>query len=767
MKKILTLFCVVVLAAFVGKADEIRMQGVPVHGALAEKVKAMKPAKAPSNAETFTFDDIQIWAGEGDCEAALVLQWNVEGETNALVWGYRWNSGEMKTGIDMIQEIAKTDHRIYYLALEGTQYGTVIGGVGYDVDGSGSPAIVKGDGTEAEADENGKITVSGYDFDGWQAKDDTDYWASGWNSGYWSYCVSEKESFVNLGYSGLGASSRQLLDGSVDAWNFAKNMQISEWLPLAAASAATTTPTLPAAYTDGLFIQNEGWFGHDMGSINWVASDGTVYYNVDSKANGNQVVLGNTSQFGRIYGENYFVTSKQAPRFVVFDATTLERKATFDELVSADGSDADDGRDVIAVDNNKVYVGGYYGIMVYDMAAGEFTKMVDGTLEEQNRTSNVMVRVGKYVFAAKQRLGVLVIDPEKDAVVKTIESSAVTGGLVVSKDGNVWACAGTNLLRIDPVTLEYVEVAAPSTAGDGWTYPAKICASLTENALFYESGTSSWSLNQISKLLIDEEGNVSADPYFAFTMPAASDDSHTQILYSAPGFDPISGNVVVCTTQSGYGTNYTYNWVLYIDSATGEVVKAVQLTNDDGEGYYWFPSLPIFPDNAAPEIKLDDIVIADSAKDFKVVDFVSDADNLAALAVVENAEIGNTGVATVDYDGVKLTVAPVANGSTDLLLSVNSNGKTVEKTVSVTVTGYASVSENILTSVSAIMAGSDLHINGVNEGVATVYNMMGAAVANANLSETAVVDMSGVAAGTYVVSIQAKAGNKSIKIVKF
>ncbi len=764
MKKILTLFCVVMLAAFVGKADEIRMQGVPVHGTLAAKVKAMKPAKAPSNADTFTFDDIQIWAGEGDCEAAFVLQWNVEGETNALVWGYRWNSGEKKTGMDMFAAVAATDTRLYYIA-SATSMGYTLGGIGYDVDGNGSRSIVK-DGTELTAGDNGMISMSGYGYDGWTSTDASDYWGSGWNSGYWSYYVAENKSFSTLDYSNNGISNRPLSDGSVDAWNFAKDQSL-EWLPLSAASAATTTPTLPTAYTDGLFIQNEGWFGHDMGSINWVASDGTVYYNVDSKANGNQVVLGNTSQFGRIYGKNYFVTSKQAPRFVVFDATTLERKATFDELVSADGSDADDGRDVIAIDNNKVYVGGYYGIMVYDVAAGEFTKMVDGTLEEQNRTSNVMVRVGKYVFAAKQRLGVLVIDSEKDAVVKTIESSAVTGGLVVSKDGNVWACAGTNLLRINPVTLEYVEVAAPSTVGDGWAYPAKICASLTENALFYESGTSSWSLNQISKLLIDEEGNVSADPNFVFTMPAGDDASQTQMLYSAPGFDPISGNVVVCTTQSGYGTNYTHNWLHFIDPATGEIVKTIALKNDDGEGYYWYPSLPIFPDNAAPEIKLDDIVLADSAKDFKVVDFVSDADNLAALAVVESAEIDNTSVATVDYDGVKLTVAPVANGSTDLLLSVNSNGKTVEKTVSVTVTGLASVSENVLMGVSAVMIGTDLHINGANEGIATVYNMMGAAVANVNLSESTVIDMSGVAAGTYVVSIQSKAGNKSIKIVKF
>ncbi len=765
MKKILTLFCVVMLAAFVGKADEIRMQGVPVHGTLEAKVKAMKPAKAPSNADTFTFDDIQIWAGEGDCEAALVLQWNVEGETNALVWGYRWNSGEKKTGMEMFAAVAATDTRLYYIA-SATSMGYTLGGIGYDVDGNGSRSIVK-DGTELTAGENGMINMSGYGYEGWTSTDASDYWGAGWMNSYWSYYVAENKSFSTLGYSGYGISNRTLSDGSVDAWNFAKDMDSSEWLPLAAASAATTTPTLPTAYTDGLFIQNEGWFGHDMGSINWVASDGTVYYNVNSKANGNQVVLGNTSQFGRIYGENYFVTSKQAPRFVVFDATTLECKATFDELVSADGSDAGDGRDVIAIDNNKAYVGGYYGIMVYDVAAGEFSKMVDGTLEEQNRTSNVMVRVGKYVFAAKQRLGVLVIDPEKDAVVKTIESSAVTGGLVVSKDGNLWACAGTNILRINPVTLEYVEVAAPSTVGDGWAYPAKICASLTENALFYESGTSSWSLNQISKLLIDEEGNVSEDANFKFTMPAADDASQTQVLYSAPGFDPISGNVVVCTTQSGYGTNYSHNWLHFIDPATGAIVKTITLKDDDGKDSYWFPSLPIFPDNAAPEINLDDIVLADSAKDFNVVDFVSDADNLAALAVVESAEIDNTSVATVDYDGIKLSVVPVANGSTDLLLSVNSNGKTVEKTVSVTVTGLASVSENALMGVSAVMIGTDLHINGANEGVATVYNMMGAAVTNVNLSESTVIDMSVVAAGTYVVSIQSKSVNKIIKIVKF
>ena len=56
-----------------------------------------------------------------------------------------------------------------------------------------------------------------------------------------------------------------------------------------------------ANYQDGFFIQNEGRFGHDNGSINWFGNDGSAVYTVEQKENaGDKDLLGATSQFGTI-----------------------------------------------------------------------------------------------------------------------------------------------------------------------------------------------------------------------------------------------------------------------------------------------------------------------------------------------------------------------------------------------------------------------------------------------------------------------------------
>ena len=61
----------------------------------------------------FTFDMITNWTGEGENEAALVIQWNDDREKNALVFGYRWDG--MATGADMIRAVVANNPRLYGL----------------------------------------------------------------------------------------------------------------------------------------------------------------------------------------------------------------------------------------------------------------------------------------------------------------------------------------------------------------------------------------------------------------------------------------------------------------------------------------------------------------------------------------------------------------------------------------------------------------------------------------------------------------------------
>ena len=52
------------------------------------------------------FSKIKHWSGEGDREAALVVQFLDDYEKKAYVWGFRWQEGEEPTGEEMIRKIA-------------------------------------------------------------------------------------------------------------------------------------------------------------------------------------------------------------------------------------------------------------------------------------------------------------------------------------------------------------------------------------------------------------------------------------------------------------------------------------------------------------------------------------------------------------------------------------------------------------------------------------------------------------------------------------
>lgn len=74
-----------------------------------------------------------------------------------------------------------------------------------------------------------------------------------------------------------------------------------------AAPAQTSGGTTPyGGYEDGTFILNEGWFGHDGGSINFLAADGGMTYNVQERENAG-FSFGNTSCSGMVYGGRLYV----------------------------------------------------------------------------------------------------------------------------------------------------------------------------------------------------------------------------------------------------------------------------------------------------------------------------------------------------------------------------------------------------------------------------------------------------------------------------
>ena len=241
-------------------------------------------------------------------------------------------------------------------------------------------------------------------------------------------------------------------------------------------------------------------------------------------------------------------------------------------------------------------------------------------------------------------------------------------------------------------------------------------------------------------------------------------ETNTQEFYGTLGIDPHTGYLVAMTVQSGWGSNYLYNWVHLINTETGAIAQSYFPTNANGEGNYWFPSMPVFPDVADPEITLTDIALDNNMLVLTKPDIISD-DNLPARAVVEAST--ESGVFSVENDGVNLTILPKKNGSGELKISVNSNGKVAEKTVAVTVSGVGGIND-VMSGVRVYVSatGSTLYIAGADSAQASLFNAAGCHVADIAVAQTASYDMSALATGVYFVRLSQNGTVKTFKVVK-
>jgi hypothetical protein len=170
-------------------------------------------SKSPYN---YTFNDVQFWVGEGSNRAMFIVLWPDGKIPVALAWGYKWN-GE-KHGVDMVFDIAKVDSRLFVLGEYTGPLGVAIGGIGYNI--NGNSIQLKDPNGNLHTPVNGGVDGVGYNYDGWTCTDPSAHWNSGWYGGYWSYWVSDNGPNSQWYYSNLGASSRPLVNNSVDAWWF-------------------------------------------------------------------------------------------------------------------------------------------------------------------------------------------------------------------------------------------------------------------------------------------------------------------------------------------------------------------------------------------------------------------------------------------------------------------------------------------------------------------------------------------------------------------
>lgn len=471
-------------------------------------------------------------------------------------------------------------------------------------------------------------------------------------------------------------------------------------------------------YTSGTIMLNEEWYGHTNGGMNYYTPDYDVVYQAYERENPG-MSFGCTSQFGLIYGDRLIVSSKQAVdggdplpgggRLVVADARTFKRLGSIDDLIWGDETRSGDGRALCGAGPGRIYMGTHSGIYIVDIESMKIlgkvgSEILDGDDDGKPNTDpsgslyngqvGDMVLAGTHVFVIQQDTGVFIIDTATDNIVKSISDKNVQG-ITQGSDGNVWYATidgkQSNFVCLDFKTFEEVDrIAVPAEIGTvscGWGAwrTTQFTASKKSPYLFFAPGASIsnggsgvyYSCNTETgeiKKIIDITGLDAYTPGFK------------QGAYGTIRYDDRTGVLIVGTTEIKASGHYRFNWTHFVDASTSEIVKTVAL-----RPYYWFQSMPIFPDVCDPEI--DDVQMF--LEDEPVTIAFSDDDSIDANIGVTLEPESRSGedVADIEIDGHRLTVTPKALGAKTYRLTVESNGRIVSRDFTVTVPTVSGISD--------------------------------------------------------------------------
>lgn len=512
----------------------------------------------------------------------------------------------------------------------------------------------------------------------------------------------------------------------------------------------------PESFEDGLVFLNEEWFTHTSGSLNYIDTDGKVYYRAYGNQNGN-MAFGATSCSGICYAGKYVIMSKQAwdngdtrplksgGRVVVFDASTFKHIGAIDEI-------GGDGRSCVGVTPSKVYLGTTKGIRVMNLDDITIADAdIAGITLSRSGQIGDMIKAGKYVFAANIGTGLVIIDTETDQVVKSIAATKIQS-VTQSKDGRVWIGCTNTLTPIDPTTLEVgQEYSIPGSIGcsSGSWRPGNLMTSTKENVLLWGVANYNGNAGTLYRWNLDEvEDPSTLTP--VYTHGSTVDGVTYGGGYGAPIYDDRTDTYVFATAP-GFGAAALQNWYHFIDATTGEVKHRIHLPE-----YWWFPGTPILPDKHAAEIALSDFELNINRDPYTVdlTDYVTDADNhdcnitlsLAEAPAAYADEVSPVKAAKITLDGKTLTAAPLAAGTHTFTLVAESNGRVTSKDITVSVKDPSGVtSAEIATDVTY-----------------TVYDAAGIRVASFKGQAASEAESLGLTPGIYLV---AGSDNSTSKVI--
>lgn len=353
----------------------------------------------------------------------------------------------------------------------------------------------------------------------------------------------------------------------------------------------------------GIMFINEGAFGSDYGSINFLNSDySEMYYEVFRNVN-KGMTLGVTSQYGQIYNDKLLVVSKQADYrkpgalLTVADAATLRMESQTSFPPGADG------RSVCVVSDSKAYVGTSAGVYVFDMSTAGFLGLIDGTGSSSGVYADQigdMTLLGGKVYAACQNRGVIVIDTATDNVISTLPLKNIITVFLTSEN-RLFAATddpASAFVEINPATLSTTTFAVDNesmTLKPSWTAwrKAPLATSMRYNTVYYATSDKTSVIASY-----DFDSGVASERFIS--LPSV--DGRGYGLYgTGVSVDPFTGYVVLTAVQISPEIRYNVNAVFFADPESGEVKQ--RLTFFPREGY-WFPAMAVYPSDFDSSVRI-------------------------------------------------------------------------------------------------------------------------------------------------------------------
>lgn len=327
-------------------------------------------------------------------------------------------------------------------------------------------------------------------------------------------------------------------------------------------------------YLGGFYIVNEGWFGHDPGSVSYFdPKTETLTLNV-YKLNNGGMTLGTTTCYGALWEGRYYFISKQGRRVVVADALSMKDRGSLEVT-------GGDGRAFVGVNESSGVLTtgeGAYRLSLDPLVLGA---AIEGTVGAQ---CGGVYATNNYLFVINQDEGIQIFSIANNyALVKTHPTGSV--GFARSKDGSLWAADGGTLVKINPETLDIQEIALPSgvvinNSWGAWN-AGSLCASPIENALFFTKAGMWGGGREIYRYVIGQIESLGT----AFATSSVADDN---FYGSGISVDPVSGDIVATFVKDGWGDSYSDNRLVVFDGRTGAEKSRTVFTG------YWFPSMVLF-----------------------------------------------------------------------------------------------------------------------------------------------------------------------------